>query len=35
MGNASTALKTYGFHVTATSDEGGLAEAIGRFIFNP
>jgi hydroxymethylpyrimidine pyrophosphatase-like HAD family hydrolase len=35
MGNAPAALKTLGFHVTASNDEGGLADAIRRFALQP
>ena len=32
MGNATDALKTRGWHVTGTNDDGGLADAIRHFI---
>ena len=32
MGNATGALKSRGWHVTGTNDDGGLAEAIRRFL---
>src|SRR3989442_6669546 len=32
MGNATEALKSRGWHVTGTNDDGGLAEAIRRFL---
>jgi hypothetical protein len=35
MGNAAAAVKTLGFHVTGTCDEGGLAAAIHRFAIEP
>jgi hydroxymethylpyrimidine pyrophosphatase-like HAD family hydrolase len=31
MGNATADLKSRGWHVTGTNDEGGLADAIRRF----
>jgi hydroxymethylpyrimidine pyrophosphatase-like HAD family hydrolase len=31
MGNAADAVKALGFHVTASHDDGGLADAIHRF----
>ena len=36
MGNAADAVKqSRAFHLTATNDEGGLADAIRRFILEP
>ena len=32
MGNAIAELKSRGWHVTGTNDDGGLAEAIRRFL---
>jgi len=32
MGNATPDLKSRGWHVTGTNDEGGLAEALRRFL---
>ena len=32
MGNATGDLKSRGWHVTGTNDEGGLADAIRRFL---
>jgi Cof subfamily protein (haloacid dehalogenase superfamily) len=32
MGNATPAMKTHGYPVTGTNDEGGLAEAIRRYV---
>jgi Cof subfamily protein (haloacid dehalogenase superfamily) len=34
MGNASTAMQARGFHLTASNDEGGLADVIRRFILD-
>jgi HAD superfamily hydrolase (TIGR01484 family) len=34
MGNAAPALKRRGFHETGTNDEGGLAEAVARFVLD-
>jgi Cof subfamily protein (haloacid dehalogenase superfamily) len=35
MGNAVDAVRSQGFHVTGTNDEGGLASAIERFALAP
>jgi Cof subfamily protein (haloacid dehalogenase superfamily) len=35
MANATDALKSRGYHLTASNDEGGLAEAIRRHALNP
>jgi Cof subfamily protein (haloacid dehalogenase superfamily) len=32
MGNATDALKSRGWHITGTNDDGGLADAIRRFV---
>jgi Cof subfamily protein (haloacid dehalogenase superfamily) len=34
MGNASTAMQTRGFHLTASNDNDGLASAIHRFVLS-
>jgi len=34
MANAANALKSRGYRVTASNDEGGLAEAIRRHALN-
>jgi hydroxymethylpyrimidine pyrophosphatase-like HAD family hydrolase len=34
MGNASPAVQARGFHLTASNDEDGLADAIRRFILD-
>jgi Cof subfamily protein (haloacid dehalogenase superfamily) len=35
MANATDALKSRGYHLTASNDEGGLAQAIHRYALNP
>jgi hydroxymethylpyrimidine pyrophosphatase-like HAD family hydrolase len=32
MGNAAAAVKARGFHVTASNDEAGLAQAIRKYV---
>ena len=34
MGNASAAVQTRGFHLTASNDDDGLADAIRRFVLD-